>query len=90
MSHVCSTHAQGASDAAVGVFLVVFSAVLFVYYSTWVLVTPFADDDSALHAYFLPYEYAWIIPCILLVVGVTGIAGFVAHVLNKKKNKKKD
>ena len=44
-------------------------------------------DDATFNSYFLPYELAWIIPSILLVVGITGVAGFVYTVLNKKKKK---
>ncbi|TRZ14722.1 hypothetical protein HGM15179_012386 [Zosterops borbonicus] len=51
-----------ATDQLVGFGLVAFSLVLFVYYTLWIIVLPFIDSDHGIHQYFLPREYAVIIP----------------------------
>uniref|UniRef100_A0A3Q2DIH4 Dolichol phosphate-mannose biosynthesis regulatory protein n=1 Tax=Cyprinodon variegatus TaxID=28743 RepID=A0A3Q2DIH4_CYPVA len=49
-------------------FLVLFSLLLFSYYTVWVIVLPFVDSDHLLHRYFLPREYSVILPGIAAVV----------------------
>ncbi|KAG7235550.1 hypothetical protein INR49_002597 [Caranx melampygus] len=49
-------------DQAAGMSLVIFSLLLFTYYSIWVIVLPFVDSDHVLHKYFLPREYSVILP----------------------------
>uniref|UniRef100_A0A3Q2WQX4 Dolichol phosphate-mannose biosynthesis regulatory protein n=2 Tax=Haplochromini TaxID=319058 RepID=A0A3Q2WQX4_HAPBU len=55
-------------DQAAGMSLVVFSLVLFTYYSVWVIILPFVDSDHFLHKYFLPREYSVILPGIAAVI----------------------
>ncbi|XP_054502462.1 dolichol phosphate-mannose biosynthesis regulatory protein [Agelaius tricolor] len=64
-----------ATDQLVGFGLVAFSLVLFVYYTLWIIVLPFMDSDHGIHQFFLPREYAVIIPMtagllLLLFIGV--------------------
>uniref|UniRef100_A0A3B3XQQ0 Dolichol phosphate-mannose biosynthesis regulatory protein n=1 Tax=Poecilia mexicana TaxID=48701 RepID=A0A3B3XQQ0_9TELE len=62
------------ADQAVGMSLVLFSLLLFSYYTVWVIVLPFVDGRHVLHRYFLPREYSVILPgvgavLLLLCVG---------------------
>ncbi|XP_072488645.1 dolichol phosphate-mannose biosynthesis regulatory protein [Notamacropus eugenii] len=79
-----------ATDQVVGFGLVVFSLVIFVYYTIWVIILPFIDSDHIIHKYFLPRDYAIIIPLaaglfLLLFVGL-----FITYVMlkNRKPAKK--
>nr|KAJ3420618.1 hypothetical protein HK105_005468 [Polyrhizophydium stewartii] len=63
--------------------------LVFTYYSAWVFLLPFVREDHPLHNYFLPSEWAILIPVGLLVVGLTGIFGFISMVLLKTSAKKK-
>ncbi len=91
------------SDKAVGAFLLSTSVIVFTYYSFWVLVTvisplhhkhankqPFVDEGHPVQSYFLPREYALLIPSVLLIVLLTGVVGFIAKVMitNSKAKKK--
>ncbi|XP_039620293.1 dolichol phosphate-mannose biosynthesis regulatory protein isoform X1 [Polypterus senegalus] len=77
------------TDRAVGMGLVVFSILLFTYYSIWVIVLPFVNSDHAIHHYFLPREYSVILPVVAALVLVLFIGGFITVVLWKNKQKKK-
>ncbi|XP_066057407.1 dolichol phosphate-mannose biosynthesis regulatory protein [Chamaea fasciata] len=81
-----------ATDQLVGFGLVAFSLVLFVYYTLWIIVLPFIDSDHGIHRYFLPREYAVILPVaagllLLLFIGV-----FIMFVMwkSRKHAKKSD
>nr|GMC79034.1 dolichol-phosphate mannose synthase subunit 2 [Ipomoea batatas] len=54
--------AMGLADKAVGLLLAVTSLSIFTYYTFWVIILPFVDSDHFVHKYFLPQEYAIIIP----------------------------
>ncbi|XP_072506254.1 dolichol phosphate-mannose biosynthesis regulatory protein-like [Notamacropus eugenii] len=74
-----------ATDQVVGFGLVVFSLVTFIYYTIWVIILPFIDSDHIIHKYFLPREYAIIIPLaaglfLLLFVGL-----FITYVMLKNR-----
>ncbi|KNE58384.1 hypothetical protein AMAG_03963 [Allomyces macrogynus ATCC 38327] len=78
-----------AQDQAVGGLFLFIATAVWLYYTAWVFLLPFADADHFLHALFLPREYAILIPTALLVVGVSGIAGFIALSVAKSNAKKK-
>ncbi|CAL8276636.1 unnamed protein product [Merluccius merluccius] len=77
------------TDRAVGVSLVGFSLLLFTYYSIWVIVLPFVDADHVLHHYFLPREYAVILPSVAALVVLLCIGAFVGAVMLKNRKPKK-
>ncbi|XP_027881539.1 dolichol phosphate-mannose biosynthesis regulatory protein-like isoform X1 [Xiphophorus couchianus] len=56
------------ADQAVGMSLVLFSLLLFTYYTVWVIVLPFVDARHVLHRYFLPREYSVILPGVAAVL----------------------
>ncbi|XP_056394927.1 dolichol phosphate-mannose biosynthesis regulatory protein isoform X2 [Hyla sarda] len=77
------------SDRLAGAGLVAFSAVLFLYYTLWVICLPFIDSDHVIHSFFLPREYAVLLPLsagliLLLLMGV-----FVTFIMWKSRNPKK-
>ncbi|XP_021269876.1 dolichol phosphate-mannose biosynthesis regulatory protein [Numida meleagris] len=81
-----------ATDRAVGFGLVAFSLVLFVYYTLWIIVLPFIDSDHSIHQYFLPREYAVIIPVVagLLLLLFIGVFIMVVMWKSKKPARKSD
>ncbi|XP_037548488.1 dolichol phosphate-mannose biosynthesis regulatory protein [Nematolebias whitei] len=86
-----SASAASGADQTVGMCLVVFSLLLFSYYTVWVIVLPFVDNTHALHRYFLPREFSVILPGVAAVILLLCIASFTAVVLLKNhKPKKKD
>ncbi|KAL0324736.1 UNVERIFIED_CONTAM: Dolichol-phosphate mannose synthase subunit [Sesamum calycinum] len=54
------------ADRAVGLLLSVISLSIFTYYTFWVIILPFVDSDHFVHKYFLPQEYAILIPYMLV------------------------
>ncbi|KAI9182995.1 Dolichol phosphate-mannose biosynthesis regulatory protein [Blastocladiella emersonii ATCC 22665] len=78
-----------AQDKAVGSVFILIAAIVWLYYTTWVFVLPFVDADHFLHSFFLAREYAILLPTLLLVVGVTGIGGFIGMSVVKKQLKSK-
>ncbi|XP_061657682.1 dolichol phosphate-mannose biosynthesis regulatory protein isoform X2 [Syngnathoides biaculeatus] len=76
-------------DQVAGMSLIVFSLMLFTYYSIWVIALPFMDGDHELHNYFLPREYTVILPGIAAVLLLLCIGAFTAVVLWKNQRPKK-
>ncbi|GAM23611.1 hypothetical protein SAMD00019534_067860, partial [Acytostelium subglobosum LB1] len=74
-------------DKGISLSMVLFSISVFVYYTAWVIVSPFMDSDHWMHQYFLPLEYGVILPAILLVVGLAAIGSFLGMVMLKTKKK---
>ncbi|KAM6316169.1 dolichol phosphate-mannose biosynthesis regulatory protein [Podargus strigoides] len=81
-----------ATDQVVGFGLVAFSLVLFVYYTLWIIILPFIDPDHAIHRYFLPREYAVIIPVVAGLMLLLFICVFIMVVMwkSRKPAKKSD
>ncbi|EFA84648.1 dolichyl-phosphate mannosyltransferase 2 regulatory subunit [Heterostelium album PN500] len=75
------------TDRCIGLSLLLFSITVFVYYTAWVILSPFIDSDHWIHQYFLPREYGIIIPLMLVVVGLTVIGTFLGLVMVKSKKK---
>ncbi|RZC79491.1 hypothetical protein C5167_003725 [Papaver somniferum] len=50
------------ADKTVGLLLTVISLSIFTYYTFWVIILPFVETDHFIHNYFLPQEYAILIP----------------------------
>ncbi|XP_009704505.1 PREDICTED: dolichol phosphate-mannose biosynthesis regulatory protein, partial [Cariama cristata] len=69
-----------------------FSLVLFIYYTLWIIILPFIDNDHGIHRYFLPREYAVIIPVVagLLLLLFIGIFIMVVMWKSRKPTKKSD
>ncbi|CAL1399496.1 unnamed protein product [Linum trigynum] len=79
------------ADRAVGLLLTLISLSIFTYFTFWVIIVPFVDSDHFVHQYFLPLEYAIIIPVFAGVALLSLLSLFVGSVMlksRKKKNKK--
>ncbi|KAJ2237996.1 Dolichol phosphate-mannose biosynthesis regulatory protein [Coemansia sp. RSA 1722] len=75
------------NDKAVGAALLAIGTFVFTYYSIWTLIIPFVDQDHPARMLFPPQWYAIALPVFLLVVGVTGIFGFLSFVMLKSGKK---
>lgn len=80
---------MGASDKAVGSVLLLISIVVYVYYTAWVILSPFIEETHPVQKFFLPYHYAIAIPAALIVLLFTGAASFIGLVMIRAKSKKK-
>ncbi|RDY12798.1 Dolichol-phosphate mannose synthase subunit 2, partial [Mucuna pruriens] len=76
------------ADRAVGFLLSFISVSIFTYYTFWVIILPFVDDDHFVHKYFLPQEYAILIPVSAGVALVCFLSIFIGFVMLKSKKKK--
>ncbi|XP_021291172.1 dolichol phosphate-mannose biosynthesis regulatory protein [Herrania umbratica] len=76
------------ADRAVGFLLSFISLSIFTYYTFWVIIVPFVDSDNFIHKYFLPQEYAILIPVCAGVVLLCLLCMFVGFVMLKSKKKK--
>lgn len=56
------------ADVLLGQALLGVSTLCFLYYSFWVLVLPFVDDDQPLHALFPPRHFAVVLPAYAILV----------------------
>lgn len=75
-------------DKLVGLALMGVSLAVFVYYSLWVVVTPFLEPSHWLQALFLDRFYAVAIPAGLILALVVFVFAFVSSVLAKSAKKK--
>ena len=77
-------------DAAVitGIFFVVFSTLVFIYFTAWTFYLPFVKGSSVLHAIYPDRFWLYSLPFIG-VVGLTSAIGiFMAwHTRSEKKKK---
>ncbi|KAH1227532.1 Dolichol-phosphate mannose synthase subunit 2 [Glycine max] len=78
----------GDEDRAVGFLLSFISLSIFTYYTFWVIILPFVDDDHFVHKYFLPQEYAILIPVSAGVALLCLLCIFIGFVMLKSKKKK--
>ncbi|KAK7386623.1 hypothetical protein VNO78_26957 [Psophocarpus tetragonolobus] len=76
------------ADRAVGFLLSFISLSIFTYYTFWVIILPFVDDDHFVHKYFLPQEYAILIPVSAGVALLCFLSMFIGFVMLKSKKKK--
>ncbi|XP_022925448.1 dolichol-phosphate mannose synthase subunit 2 [Cucurbita moschata] len=76
------------ADKTVGFLLSLTSLSIFTYYTFWIIILPFVDSDHFIHNYFLPQEYAILIPVFAGVVLLCLLAIFVGIVMLKSKKKK--
>ncbi|PON43816.1 Dolichol phosphate-mannose biosynthesis regulatory [Trema orientale] len=76
------------ADKAVGFLLSLISLSIFTYYTFWVIILPFVDSDHFIQQYFLPQEYAILIPVFAGVVLLCFLSIFIGSVMLKTKRKK--
>lgn len=76
------------ADKAVGFLLSFISISIFTYYTFWVIILPFVDGDHFIHKYFLPQEYAILIPVFGGVTLICFLCVFIGLVMLKSKKKK--
>lgn len=63
------------------------ACAVFSYYTVWVFVLPFVDENNVLQSLFLPRDYAIKLPFLLLLLAAVGVGSFVGNVLIKKAQK---
>ncbi|XP_062073535.1 dolichol-phosphate mannose synthase subunit 2 [Humulus lupulus] len=76
------------ADKAVGALLSLISLSIFTYYTFWVVILPFVDSDHFIQQYFLPQEYAILLPVFAGVVLLCFLSIFIGLVMLKSKKKK--
>lgn len=76
------------ADRAVGFLLSFISLSIFTYYTFWVIILPFVHNDHFVHKYFLPQEYAILIPVFAGVTLLSFLCLFIGYVMLKSKKKK--
>ncbi|SGZ52099.1 CIC11C00000003065 [Sungouiella intermedia] len=77
------------SDKLVGLAMLAVATGVFSYYTAWVFLLPFLDDDNILQSLFLPRDYAIKLPILLLVLAILAVGTFVGRVLLKNAEKEK-
>lgn len=65
------------------------ATAVFSYYTAWVFLLPFLEQDNLLQSFFLPREYAIKLPILLLLLAALGVGSFVGNVLIKNAQKEK-
>ncbi|XP_043929371.1 dolichol phosphate-mannose biosynthesis regulatory protein-like [Protopterus annectens] len=55
----------------------------FMYYTIWVIVLPFVDEEHVIHSYFLPQEFAVLINAVAGLLLVLFVGAFIAAVMWK-------
>lgn len=65
------------------------ATAVFSYYTAWVFLVPFLNEDSILQSFFLPREYAIKLPILLLLLAALGVGSFVGNVMIKNAEKEK-
>ncbi|XP_042486735.1 dolichol-phosphate mannose synthase subunit 2 [Macadamia integrifolia] len=76
------------ADRAVGFLLSLISLSIFTYYTFWVVILPFVDTDHFIHKYFLPQEFAILIPVFAGVTLLCFLCVFIGLVMLKSKKKR--
>ncbi|KAK3248339.1 hypothetical protein CYMTET_42190 [Cymbomonas tetramitiformis] len=75
-------------DKLLGFLLLSASSTAFVYYTLWVIVTPFVEEEHYLQTWFPDRYYAIAIPAYLGLLLCVFVAGFIGHVMLKARKPK--
>ncbi|XP_009786828.1 dolichol-phosphate mannose synthase subunit 2-like isoform X2 [Nicotiana sylvestris] len=75
------------ADRMIGLLLTVTSLSIFTYYTFWVIILPLVDTDHFVHKYFLPQEYAILIPVFAGMALICLLSMFIGYVMLKSKKK---
>ncbi|KAH7276440.1 hypothetical protein KP509_39G007500 [Ceratopteris richardii] len=75
-------------DRSVGFLMLLSSVSIFAYYTFWVIILPFVDEDHFVHKYFLPQQYAILVPTFAGVLLLCSLTIFVGIVMLKGRNRK--
>ncbi|XP_068649360.1 dolichol-phosphate mannose synthase subunit 2 [Aristolochia californica] len=75
------------ADKTIGLMLTITSLSIFTYYTFWVIILPFVDHDHFIHNYFLPQEFALIVPVSAGVVLLSFLCIFIGYMMLKSKKK---
>ncbi|XP_071947338.1 dolichol phosphate-mannose biosynthesis regulatory protein-like isoform X2 [Antedon mediterranea] len=75
-------------DQMLGMCMSAGGLVIFLYYSIWILLLPFVESSHIIQTFFLPREYAIIIPVIAGVIVLLLLSLFATYILLRKKKKK--
>ncbi|KAG1338485.1 Dolichol-phosphate mannose synthase subunit 2 [Cocos nucifera] len=72
-------------DNGLGILISAISLSIFSYYTFWVIILPFVDEDHFIHKYFLPREFAILIPVLGGVALLSFLCLFIGVVILKSK-----
>ncbi|XP_026665150.1 dolichol-phosphate mannose synthase subunit 2-like [Phoenix dactylifera] len=72
-------------DKGVGILISAISLSIFSYYIFWVIILPFVDEDHFIHKYFLPQEFAILIPLLGGAALLSFLCLFIGFVMLKSK-----
>ncbi|KAJ3693648.1 hypothetical protein LUZ60_009128 [Juncus effusus] len=75
-------------DKAVGFLLTIISLSIFTYYTFWVIILPFVESEHFIHQYFLPTEFAILIPVFAGLALLCFLCVFIGLVMLKSNKKK--
>ncbi|KAI0227146.1 Dolichol phosphate-mannose biosynthesis regulatory protein [Lamellibrachia satsuma] len=65
------------SDQAVGYGLMATAGLIFTYYTLWIVIMPFVDEDYIIHQYFPSRVYALAIPIAAGVIALLGLGKLI-------------
>lgn len=65
------------------------ATAVFSYYTAWVFLLPFLEDDNILQGFFLPRDYAIKLPLLLLLLGFLAVGSFIGKVMISNAQKEK-
>ncbi|CAG9324692.1 unnamed protein product [Blepharisma stoltei] len=71
------------SNKSLGFAVTGIGGSLFFYYTLWIIVTPFVDKGHWIQNYFPEREWAFLIPSLVLISGITILFTFIGLVMVK-------
>ena len=79
------------SDRLIGIGLMITTVLAYLYYTFWLLITPFIDADQPVHKWFPHRQYALTVPLVLFVLMLTVVGSFlgIVMILSKAPEKRK-
>ena len=78
------------TDKLLGQFFMLLSSITLIYYTLWVIILPLIDSSHPVHSYFLPREYAIMIPVVLGIIVLVCVGIFICIVMYFEAEKKRD
>ncbi|KAK2587690.1 hypothetical protein KPH14_003807 [Odynerus spinipes] len=71
------------SDREKGKLILILTSIIFLYYTVWIIGSPFIDDDR-LQSFFYPQHLALLIPAICGLCFIGGLVIFTLYHRDKK------
>ncbi|ORX87133.1 hypothetical protein BCR32DRAFT_324607 [Anaeromyces robustus] len=64
-----------------GYLFLISSIIFFIYYTLWIIILPFVDEDNIMRSFFPDYQWAFGITVFCIILGASVVFVFISLVM---------